>query len=275
MSLTLVHVARTGRAALAGAIMVDMATDQHQPEPPAAEPAEPVVEFGPEVPATRRGRPRWNTAGFAAALAADRRAVPLAAVLAGVALFASLVSEWQVTAISPELIGDNTPGFRSVPTDVAGLGAWGGGYLVGLFLLAGAIVLVMFGPPAGARYARLVGLSTGGVLLAMLAALASILGETSLISGVFVGLVGEDQIRPSYGRGIWCALFGVAMAVLALYLAGRHQGTGSPGWSWRRGRQPAAEEDDERPPAEPFELTVGPATPFTSLTGDRDNSISG
>jgi hypothetical protein len=251
--------------------MVHMATDQHQP--PAAQPQpESVVEFGAEPPAERSGRSRWNAAGFAGAVASDRRTVPLLAVLAAVAVFASLVSEWQVTAIDSALFGDSDPSFKSVPTDVGGLGAWGGGYLAGLFLLTSATVLVMFGPAAGSRYARLVGLSTGGVLLAMLAALASIIGQTSLMDGVFAGLVSDDQIRPSYGRGIWCALFGVAAAMLALYLAGRHQ----PGTFWRHGPRPTAEEDeDERAPAAPFELTVGPATPFNSLASDRDNGISG
>jgi hypothetical protein len=253
--------------------MVDMATEQQQSTVPQPES---VVEFGTEPAAKRPGRSRWNTAGLAAAVAADRRTVPLLAILAGLALFASLVSEWQVTAISATLFGGETDtGFRSVPTDVGGLGAWGGGYLTGLFLLAGATVLAMFGPPAGARYARLAGLSTGGVLIAMLTALTSILRETSMISGVFAGLVGDDPIRPSYGRGIWCALFGVAAAMLALYLAARHDRAESIGWSWRRGPRATAEEDDEPPPAEPFELTVGPATPFTSLTDDRDNGISG
>jgi hypothetical protein len=252
--------------------MVVMATDQHQPAP--GKPQESVVEFGPEPPAARPSRPRWNTVGFAAALAGDRRTVPFLAVLAGVALFASLVSEWQVTAVSTALIGDEEPSFRQVPSGVAELGAWGAGYLVGLFLLASATVLAMFGPPAGARYARLVGLSTGGVLLAVLAALVSVLGETSLISGVFAGLASPDQFRASVGRGIWCALFGVAAAMLALYLAGRHRRADSLGWSWHRGPGPATEADDERPPAEPFELTVGPATPFTSQPDDRDGGIS-
>jgi hypothetical protein len=250
-----------------------MATDQHQP--PAAQPQESVVEFGPEPPAARPSRPRWNTAALAGTVAGDRRTVPFLAVLAGVALFASLVSEWQVTAVSTALIGDEQPGVRSVPSGVADLGAWGGGYLVGLFLLAGATTLAMFGPPAGARYARLVGLSTGGVLLALLAALASILGETSLIGGVFAGLVSPDQFQPSFGRGIWCALFGVAAAIVALYLAGQHRRSDSAGWSWRRAPAPATEEDDERPPAEPFELTVGPAKPFTSMQDDHDSGISG
>ena len=256
--------------------MVDMATDQHEPHP--AEPLDPVVEFGPDPPAPRPARLRWNPAGSAAALVADGRAAPLLAVLAGVALFASLVSEWQVTAVSSALIGDDAGGFQTVPTDVVDLGAWGGGYLVGLFLLVGATVLAMFGPAEGARYARLVGLSTGGVLLAMLLALASSLDDSSRVGAIFLFPVSEDQMRLSYGRGIWCALFGVAAAMVALHLAGRHQrpdaATDVPRWSWRRPR-PAPEEDDERPPAEPFELTVGPATPFTSLTDDRDSGISG
>jgi hypothetical protein len=256
--------------------MVHMATEQYRP--PAADPAEAVVEFGPEAPVTHRDRRRWHTAGFASSLATDRRVVPFAAVLAGVALFASLVSEWQVTSVSTTLTGDTTPGFRSVPTDLVDLGAWGGGYLVGLFLLAGATVLAMFGPPAGARYARLVGLSTGGVLIAMLTALASTLDDKSHIGAIFILPVTEDQIRPSYGRGIWCALFGVTMAMLALYLAGRHERVDSPtdasGWSWGRSR-PAVEEEDERAPAEPFDLTVGPAIPFTPVTDDRDRGISG
>jgi hypothetical protein len=256
--------------------MVDMATDQHQP--PAAqlrEPQESVVEFGPEPPAARPNRPRWNTAGVAAAVAGDRRTVPFLAVLAGVAVFLSLISEWQITLVGSELVGNEQPGFRPVPAGIGELGAWGGGYLTGLFLLVGATVLAMFGPAAGARYARLMGLSTGGVLLAMLAALASILGQTSLISGVFAGLVGPDQFQPSSGRGIWCALFGVAAAMLALHLTARHQRADSPGCSWHRAAAPATEEDDERPPAEPFELTVGPAKPFTSMPDDHDSGISG
>lgn len=253
--------------------MVGMATDQHQP--PAVDLQESVVEFGPEPPAARPNRARRNTAGIAAAVAGDRRTVPFLAVLAGVAVFLSLISEWQITLVGNALMGGEPPSFRPVSSGVAELGAWGGGYLTGLFLLVSATVLTMFGPPAGVRYARLVGLSTGGVLLAMLAALASILGETSLISGVFAGLADPDQFQPSFGRGIWCAVLGVAAAMLALHLTGRHQRADSPGWSWRRGPRPAAEEEDERPPAEPFELTVGPAKPFSSMPDDHDSGISG
>ena len=186
--------------------MVDMATDQQQPDPPTAEPQEPVVEFGPGAAVARPGRSRWNTAGLAAAIANDRRTVPLLAVVAGVARFASLVSEWQVTAIDTALVGDTAPSFSPCrPTSAGWARGWAG--LPGRALPADR----RDGPgdvrAAGRfRYARLVGLSTGGVLLAMLAALASILGKTSLMSGVFAGLVSPDQIPVLYGRGIWCAL---------------------------------------------------------------------
>jgi hypothetical protein len=258
-----------------------MATDHD--EPPGAETGrDSVIESGAEpTPATR---PRGRITGLVSALTADRRAASLAAVLAGVALFGSLVSEWQVTAVSTEWIGNGEPGFRSVPTSLVDLGAWGGGYLVGLFVLAGATVLAMFGPPAGARYARLMGLSTGGVLLAMLVALSSTLDDTSRIGAMMILPAGEDQLQPSYGRGIWCALFGVAAAMLALYLAVRHDppavpdGHGTevdlagrpPVWSRRRPR-PVPEEG----PAEPFELTVTSTTPFTPSTDDRDGPAGG
>ena len=37
-------------------------------------------------------------------------------------------------------------------------------------------------------------------------------------------------------------------------------------WSWRRPRTDA----DDRPPDEPFDLTVSATRPFTSLSDDRD-----
>jgi len=73
------------------------------------------------------------------------------------------------------------------------------------------------------------------------------------------------------------------LALLALYLAGRHlpdpagaaAADEQPGtapvevWSWRR--PPAGPAEDDNPTvAEPLELTVSPAKPFTSLTDDRD-----
>jgi hypothetical protein len=144
------------------------------------------------------------------------------------------------------------------------------------------VVLTLFGPAAGRRYARLSALSVGGVLLAMVAAVTSYLGDTSLILGQ-LGTSGlaEDEVTLSPGRGVWCAAVGVALVLLATIMAGRHQAAGpapvdapadaeSPAevavWSWRR---PAAAEEDG-PPDAPFGLTVTSAKPFTTSPEDVD-----
>jgi hypothetical protein len=264
-------------------IMVPMATDQQPADAPAPES---VVEFGP-APQPRPGRRRWSTAGLASSLAGDRRLVPLAAVLGGVALFGSLVAEWQITAVDTTAFGGIQPGNRTITAGVAELDGWGGGYLAGIFVLVATMALVLFGPPAGPPDARLVGLSCGGVLLAMLVAIAQGLAGTSrALDLVYTIALNPDQLQLSYGRGIWCAAVGVAAMTLALYLAGRHFPDpptvveGGPAdaqppapadelptvWSWRR---PRPAEEDERPPAEPFDLTVAPTTPFTPLGDDH------
>jgi hypothetical protein len=268
--------------------MVHMATDQQPAGAADSAPQESLVEFGADAGDTRPGRRRWSAAGFTVALAADRRVVPLAAALGGVALFGSLVSEWQITFVDTTAFGGVQAGNRPIATGIADLGAWGGGYLVGLFVLVAAAVLVLFGPAPGRRYARLVGLSGGGLLLAMLVAVASSLRESSrALELVYTLALNDDQLRLSYGRGIWCAVFGVAATTVALYLAGRHppappgagrdeeraggEATPEPAptvWSWRRPR--AAGDDEEQPPAEPFDLTVTSTRPFTSLVDDRD-----
>jgi hypothetical protein len=86
---------------------------------------------------------------------------------------------------------------------------------------------------------------------------------------VFVSQLGAEHVHVAYGRGIWCALAGVAAAVVALALAGRAApGDDEPvARSWRR---PRAAADDPVPDA-PFELTVASAPPFTALADDRDN----
>ena len=259
------------------------------PDPPPADVGstpESVVEFGTDPGAARPRRRRWSFSALALSLAADRRLVPIAAVLGGVALFASLVSEWQVTAMDAAQFGGTLSGNQPVPTDVGQLGAWGAGYLVGLFVLVGAAVLLFFGPPAGRRYAWLAGLSTGGLLLALLVALAPTLDDTSrTLDAVFKFGLSDSQFALSTGRGVWCALIGVAAVTLSIYLAGRDlppwtalpaaeaeaDGTDAPApppnvWSWRNPR----DADEEQPPDAPFDLTVTSTTPFTSLADDRD-----
>jgi hypothetical protein len=240
--------------------------------------AEAVVQFGPEQDAESDER-RVRPGAHLAELAGDRRVTPLAAALGGVALFGSLVSEWQITNVDGALWGEGEVG-RPLATTVADLGGWGGGYLAGLLLLVPAVVLTMFGPATGRRYARLIALSVGGSLLGMLAAIGSNLGDTSRIIGQVTGLE-DNQVTIKLGRGIWCAAAGVALILLAMYLAGRHLGVAPSqqsqapaeeppaAWSWRR---PASDESGEGPPDAPFDLTVAPAKPFTASLDNRDKA---
>ena len=207
-------------------------------------------------------RRRWNLSGAARNLAADRRAVPLAGVLGAVALLAALISEWQVTTVDAAVFGsDGAFGDRLVPTGVTDLGALGGAFLTGLFPLVATVVLAIFGPPAGRRWVRLAGLSVGGTLLGLLFAITVSLGDESrVMPGLYTISLEDNQVEFGYGRGLWCALAGVGLAMLALYLSGR-----AATWTWRR--QPAR--DEPVIPDQPLELTVGPATPFSALTNDR------
>lgn len=267
--------------------MVPMATEAQQ----AGRPPETVVEFGTEPGETRTGRPRWSASGLVTGAIADRRAVPLAALLGGLALFGSLISEWQITSVDMTAFGGDRAGNRPMPSGVADLGGWAGGYLAGLLVLAAAMVLVLFGPPAGRRYARLIGLSSAGVLLAALAAIAQSLKHTSRgIELVYTMALSPDQLQLSYGRGLFCAIGGVLAVTLALYLAGQHlesaedsrvgatePGAGraveaaapdsDPGSSfWRRPRP--AGTDEEPAAAQPIDLTVSSA-PYTQLNQDH------
>ncbi|HEX5202698.1 hypothetical protein ACFQS1_22145 [Paractinoplanes rhizophilus] len=245
--------------------------------PPAAPPADDVVEFGGDARPARR---RWSPAGLGRSLLTDRRTVPLAAVLGAVAVLASLISEWQITTVDSEEFGGEV-GAHPIATDVTDLGALGTGYLVGLFPLVCAVVLTMFGPAAGRRWARLTGMSVAGTMLGLLFATAASLGSQSRpLPDLYKLQFDQDQVQFAYGRGLWCAVIGVLLAMAALYLADRHQpapaaftaadalaGGDESAWRWRR---PPAARAEERPADQPLELTVGPAKPFTSLGDDRD-----
>jgi hypothetical protein len=265
-----------------------MSTDNPvQPAPP----TESVIEFGgaPEE-AAPAARGRRSVTQLIHGLAADRRSVPLAAAVGAVALFASLISEWQTTVLSGSRFEEFESG-RPWTAGITDLGAVGSGYAAGLFVLAAAVVLVLFGPPAGRRHVRLIGLAAGGVQLGLIAATASMLGDSSRVAGgLFFVVSGDpDEIQLTYGRGIYCAVLGVLAALLALWLAGRHLPPEAPartaeeappeaeeelpepeqaGWSWRRPTR-AEPAEDERPDA-PIDLTVSSVNPFTMRNEDRD-----
>jgi len=238
-----------------------------------------VVEFGGDAPVSRR---RWQPSEVLRALATDRRAVPLTALLGALAVLVSLISEWQVTTVDAEEFTGGV-GPHAVSTGLIDLGALGSAYLIGLFPLAAAVVLTMFGPAAGRRWARLGGLCAGGTLLAVLFATTASLGsESRVVPNLYRMQFDKNQVQIAYGRGLWCAAAGVVLVMLALYLADRHQprvpappsaSGGAPpevadesAWGWRR--PPAVREEAD--PDQPLELTVAPAKPFTSWGDDRD-----
>lgn len=226
-----------------------------------------VLEFGSSDSEAPRRRPSTE---FLRGLAGDRRLPVLIAGLGGVAVFASLISEWQITAveqISYEGEEDVSQQVQLLPTDLFDLGGIGGAYLVGLFLLTISLTLVLFGPAAGRRYARLSGLSVGGLLFALLLAMVHLLGsETRLVSRFFTMQLSPEQSEVRYGRGLWCALAGVAAALLALWLTRREEDS-EDGPRWVRS---AAEEEDEEEPDAPLDLTISASTPFASFPGQRD-----
>src|SRR5690348_11115958 len=95
MTETLVHTRAASRSTGPRAIMGHMPAPQQPIELGPAPAPEEVVEFG--APPQRRRR--WSSTGLLRQLTADRRMVPVAAALAAVAVFASLVSEWQLTTV--------------------------------------------------------------------------------------------------------------------------------------------------------------------------------
>lgn len=256
-------------------------------EGPDADP--PVVAFG-DVEPQPRGR---SLADAIAGIRRDRRLVPTITGVGLVALFASLVSEWQVTTVDAELFGpaeQNSPDRRILST-VGDLDTWGTGYLLGLFLLVAMSALLLHGPRSLAGTVRVLALSTSGVLLALLAAIAIELDGRSVLFSDARFLSPESLRQPvEFGRGLTCAVIGVAALAAAAYLSGRlpaahpdaaptpaADGAGPPaappagpddeelepaGWSWRR---PPAD-----PAAAPLDLTVQATTPFTVQPGNRD-----
>jgi hypothetical protein len=236
-----------------------------------------VMEWGNDARPQRRAR-----MSRLLAVMSDRRLVSLSAVLGAVALFGSLISEWQVTAVDGLPFGSTEVGLQPLPSGLGDLGGWGGGYLIGLFVLVTAAVLMLFGPPAGRAYARLVTISTGGVLLALLVAIASALHTYSraLTLPQEVLALQDDQVVLTTGRGGYCAAAGVLLVILTAMLVGRRLPAASTAaadtpaadagpeldWPWRRPQQAG----DDETPGTPLELTVSATEPFSPLTDPPD-----
>jgi hypothetical protein len=242
-----------------------------------------VVEFGPvdpEGPRPHRSPLSVATAAPVRVIRAvwgDRRLVPVVAVLAALALFASLVGEWQVITLE----GVDLPAaLRPLTAGVAVLDAFGAAYLLAVFALAACAALVFRGAPAVRRHARLIGLALTAALGGLLIAVSIQLDRLGPAYG-YLTVGWEIPPAVSAGRGLEAAFAGVGLAALALYLAGRPAWTGveplaaDPAAAdparhathdgWRRPR--GATDTDEV--AAPLDLSVGPAAPFAQLPDDR------
>lgn len=240
-----------------------------------------VVEFGADEPV--RKRPRVSQ--VFTAVRRDWRMVPILAGLSAIAVFASLLGEWQVTTFTqPDLFGPGqTP---PISASLPELGAYATGYLIGVFALVACAGLVLFGRPAMRDQVRILGLSAAGVTGALLVGAAFWLDGTSaaIPSAYLVGPQGPT-LELEYGRGLTMAFLGVAGFALALFLAGRLMapppaqpvrsaaaGDDEPAaqaeaaevdWPWRRPRAAPEDLDSDLPP--PADLTVGPTAPFVPM----------
>lgn len=239
-----------------------------------------VVEFGDKEPRSRRAILTQALAG----VRRDPRLVPVIAGLGAVALFASLAGEWQTTTVDEGYIQPEAAG-QALPAGLAELGGWAAAYSVGIFALVGCAGLVLFGRPAARDHARVLGLTTAGVLVGILAAITMWLGDGSVILGPSF-YNPELQYELAYGRGLTTAFVGVVLLGVALFLAGRlmpaapdappappaatedvkeEEPAEQGDWPWRRPRQAREAHDPEADLPPPIDLTVAPTAPFVPL----------
>lgn len=235
-------------------------------QPGAAEPPpEPaVVEWGSARSAgwaQLADRDWWSRRfGWHRGAAWWRRLAWVLAGLGALALFGSLVGEWQV--LHQDAPDFAFPGEESDPERLAlGIGSvlvWGTGWLVGGLLLAACAALALAGQPPLRSHARTVGLALAAVELVLLAGAAVALTEESLYT------LGRPEIEISLGRGVYAAVASVVLLGGALFLAG-------PVPESSPAAPAAAGGDTAGPPApayqEPADLTVAPAEPFAHPDG--------
>jgi hypothetical protein len=153
---------------------------------------------------------------------------------------------------------------------VAGLDAWGSGYLLGLMGLLGLAALALFGTPNARPHARVAALGWSAGLLGLLVATALNLDDTSNVLGFSYPMAGsEAQYTFSYGPGLFLALGGVVAVGAAVYLSERrpaHAPTRPP----KAAEAPEAPVAAEEPIPGPVDLTVTPAAPFVHLPPSHD-----
>lgn len=242
-------------------------------QPGAAEPPpEPaVVEWGSARSAgwaQLADRDWWSRRfGWHRGAAWWRRLAWVLAGLGALALFGSLVGEWQV--VHQEARGLELPGEQSDPEQVTfGVGAilvWGTGWLVGALLIAACCALALAGQPPVRRHARTIGLALAGVELGMLVAAAMELTQESLF------VVVRADLEISLGRGVYAAFASVVLLGGALFVAGQDSGSGPEDTGSASAAAAGWPPGSAGPPApayqEPADLTVAPAEPFAHPDG--------
>jgi len=211
-----------------------------------SEPPVTVVEWGSETSRLAYlRRMRWWHPAIPAVLAG----------LGALALFGSLVGEWQVVTEQFEDAFFADESERATP----GIGqvlVWGPAWLVGATLLASCVGSSLFGPPPMRRYTRAVGLALAGALLIMLVAAVQDLREDYFL---YSGIEGLDI---DVGRGVYAAFGTVVLFGLALGLAGSSARTAPAAVPAQRTAPPPDSDS-------PHDLTVGPAEPLTQLSDDH------
>lgn len=242
--------------------------------PPEAAPApEPeVVQWGSSERPSRlrlladpawRGWQGWRDQRFAWVLAA----------LGGLALFGSMIDEWQVTSLPGGFFGEEQ---QEITSDLASLGAWGFAWMVAVTALAAGTGLAVFGSTALRPAARGVGLAIAGALAGLLVVMTISLTRRSVLDALAPG--NELELEPTIGRGVYVAYLGLLLAAGAIWwvrpvpraaLAGPVDPPDAVAAPVVAPRQPGPDHAGPDSPgpnhAGPADLRVGPAEPFTQL----------
>jgi hypothetical protein len=236
------------------------------------EPEPTVVEWGAARPGVldRLMRPRgWQP-----------RVPWLLAGLGALALFGSLIAEWQVTSLPGPGFSDEPAGREDYAVGVVALGTWGVVWLVGATALAVCLAVTIAGQDPLRPTARTIGLAIAAVQVPVLVAASLDLARASAMSAVF-GLVGPGlpEFEVALGRGLFAAYAGVVLVGAALWLARpvpapavapgsvpAPAGPGSvPGGGAAGEVAPAGPDDDG-----PADLAVAPAEPLTHPGDERE-----
>lgn len=168
--------------------------------------------MGPEGSGRRGWRPRVDP-GWARLLGGA----------GAVAVFGSLIGEWQVTDLS-ELLPPGTGGEDDITELMAGvaeIGAWGAGWLVGVFALLAATAVALFAQPALRGPARAVGLAGAAALALVVTAAAAELSRESVAESAvfgFRGLQPDTSLEVTLGRGLFAGYGGLLLLAAALWL---------------------------------------------------------